>query len=238
MTGWWRATYGGSSPWTGTASAGGSGSRDLTTHPTGNPYSAGTVVNALTPAHSDGNVSPHMWMDAPGTVDTYIAPTIFSGWVLANVADLNGDTRTIWQSSTGGPSGDFEVGIGGADGANAGLPYVLIGGFNQAIRTGLVTSGTYALITFRYDGATLQIGVNEVPGAGFPGDGNCSKSFAVTIDVSGTLYTGLWDAFFHLHPYKGDIADMGLTDFWIDDITWCKIICYHRARYALALTAP
>lgn len=51
LEGWWRPNYGGS-PWSGTASAGGSGSRNLTEAT--NPPSAGTAINGLTPANFDG----------------------------------------------------------------------------------------------------------------------------------------------------------------------------------------
>ena len=51
LTGWWRASYA-ASPWVGTASAGASGSRNLTEAT--NPPAAGTAVNGLTPADFDG----------------------------------------------------------------------------------------------------------------------------------------------------------------------------------------
>lgn len=51
LTGWWRASYAGS-PWTGTASAGTSGSRNLTEAT--NPPAVGAAINGLTPADLDG----------------------------------------------------------------------------------------------------------------------------------------------------------------------------------------
>lgn len=51
LTGWWRASYSGS-PWSGTASAGSSGSRNLTEAT--NPPGLGASINSLTPADFNG----------------------------------------------------------------------------------------------------------------------------------------------------------------------------------------
>ncbi len=100
---------------------------------------------------------------------------------------------------------------------------------------GTIATGQWSIITFRYDGANLQIGANRVP------DPAHQFAFSYPVYTAGDLRFGEWGED-SVHPrgqhvWLGGILEMGITarDPVLTDIEFCKIICYARAKYALAL---
>ncbi len=248
LTGWWRADYAGS-PYAGTASLGTSGTETLTpTHEfsTCAAFLTGTPVNGFTPFASDGRGGfgtgvQSLAMSADGYLSNYLGVNAFSGWVLAKVQNHVGGgsvDSTIWQSEDGGSIVRFEVSFGGSD-PNV-QPNIIIhttsGSQVQAVRNNKVVTNTYATVTYRWDGATLQIGVNEAPGVAVGPDPACSVAVGGDMVLTGTIYAGIWDTFFKFHPLNGEVLDTAFTDQILTDNDFCKILCYLRSRYALSLT--
>lgn len=142
LTGWWRASFGGS-PWAGTASAGASGSNSLSEAT--NPPAVGSAQNGFTPASFDAVDDV---LAATGTLATYAGATAIAGWILFSAnASAN-------QYIFGDSAGYFELND------SSSTMVLTPGGVWRSY-----TVGAYQLITFRFDGTNAQIGVNEAPGA-------------------------------------------------------------------------
>lgn len=215
LTGWWRdfAVV----PWLGTASAGtsGSGLNDLVTAGAGLDPAVGIALNGHGTADFDGLNDQ---LNAEGTFDTYSAAQAFSIWALVNIDVLDGfgeiifgvlGTPRFWLYSA------TDVGFS-ALGANA-------------RRAGLST-GAWMLFTARYDGAVIQVGINEAPGAAGglssvanPGNLPLTGAVAVGPDPSATKF------------FNGRIAEIGVTDTVLSDATFAQIKSYINTRYGLAL---
>ena len=207
--------------WGGTASAGtsGSGSNDLTDP--GNEPAQGTALNSHGTADFNGTDD---FLLAEGTLDTYSAATALSGWILCN-PDTVASTRYLVSSYNGGLH--LEVWTDASGNASIRLNALS----DVAIRT--IAASAYSLITFRYDGANIQIGVNEAPGAS---DGNSVKAYSSNITLTGTVRVGAnYNGLATLDYFDGHVAEIGLTDTLIIDNTFADIKAYINARYALAL---
>lgn len=245
LTGWWRADYTDVGTWTGTASTGTSGANDLVAI-AGYRFDEGAAVNGFVPSHNDGRDRfeappftadpPVMYMNADGTLDTYLAATQFSGWALFKVDNLD-EPRFIWHSETG--AGDqFQLYVGGTMLASAVELVIGPGAGTVVINRAAGAGATWVCVTFRYDGVDIHIGVNEIPGAGFPADTECENAFTGSVVLTGGLKCGTWSDLFRIHTFEGDLLDVGLTDAVMTDDEFCKLICHLRDRYNLPLVAP
>jgi len=110
-TGWWRGSFAGTGwTWAGTASAGSSGSRNLTEAT--NPPTAGTAVDGYTPAHFNGTNQKlgHAGPVAP----TFVSTTQWSTWVMfkATAAFAFGNDNQRYNSPHFWASNDSGVGVG------------------------------------------------------------------------------------------------------------------------------
>ena len=215
LTGWWRANYSAASTWVGVASAGSSGSNDLTQS---GSVSAGTAQNGYTPADFD-NTDDQFTLD--DTLDTYMGGTSNAGWILmladTTGAELLGDVT----------NDKFHLSI---DATNVILDIEDSGGAPNTAPTRAYSTGSYFCLTWRMDGSNVQVGVNENPGAS-GGASSVSRtvgamSLTGTVRISPSTSGGRFD---------GRILDMGIADSALNDATFTDIRAYLSARYNLSV---
>lgn len=158
LSGWWRGSYtapGADPRWTGTASAGGSGSRNLIAAVV-TPPGAGTAVNGYTPA--DFVPATPNGLDTNDAASDFLSLSAYSGWALVYFDAITTNSATAYQndvivnSSTGGYMG--------VTARSSGLVYLYQydGGFPQA--QAAAAAGAWQLVHFKYDGTSMKIGVN------------------------------------------------------------------------------
>lgn len=201
--------------WTGTASLGTSGSNSLTDP--GNEPAQGTALNGHGTANFNGT---NDYFIASGTLDTYFASTTFSGWVLLSPDTVSTDRCVLEDSAN-----QFRLSIAGG-GATIGLA---INGVEYVTRA--ITTGGYRWVTFRFDGSTAQIGVNEIPGAA---GGGSTAAAATSMTLAGSLYVGTLNGASG-DFYDGHVAEIVLTDFALNDSQFLAMRTYINQRYALSI---
>lgn len=218
LTGWWRASFAGS-PWVGTASAGGSGSRDLTEST--NQPATGSAVNGLTPADFDGTNDRL----ANGTaISTLLTASAWSAWALVYVDTIGSppnftlgsivcDTGGYWCIGTWTNSGTKAF-VGQWDGGPKGAEAAL-------------SVGEWQLLQAKFDGSTLSIRVN----GGTPGTSPCGN-----IQVAnGTLVLGR--NYTSAQFFDGKVLEVGLLGgSALSTPDEDQILSYCRDRYGLSLT--
>jgi hypothetical protein len=209
LTGWWRGAFA-SSPWSGTASAGTSGSNALTEST--NPPAVGATLNGIASADFDGTNDQ---LNAAGTLDTYISATAFSGWCLCQL-----DSNT---------AGELFVRTGGGTQFNLYISTTVRMRLTSTEAVHAIPTGTWVLVTFRYDGANIQIGVNEYPGAD---GGTSSVAFSSSITMTGTMGFSQNNIVGRLN---GRIIDFGITDSALSNEHYDGIFSYINTRYGLAV---
>lgn len=209
LTGWWRDYAGGN--WTGTASAGTSGSNDLLVE---NEPDVGTALNGHGTADFGGFNDT---LIADGSTDTYINATAFGGWVLLNPDGVAG-TKSILHDA----SHRFRVRI--IDGA-----VVLDVNVGAASVSRAISASAWSLVTFRYTGTALAIGVNEIPGAA-GGGATTAYSSSVT-GITGNLSAGGSNP----NYYAGLIAEIGLSDTAPTDQNFTDVLGYIEQQYGLSI---
>lgn len=212
MTGLWRNFV--NPTWSGTASLGTSGSNTLTDP--GNEPAQGTALNGQGTANFNGT---NDYFIASGTLDTYFAATAFSGWVL-----LSPDTVVTDRCILDDDANQFRLTIEGG-GSQVGLN---INGVQYVTRA--ITTGGYRWVTFRFDGATAQIGVNELPGAA---GGGSSAAAVTSMTLAGNFYIGALSSLSDF--FDGHIAEIVLTDFVLNDSQFLAMRTYINQRYALSI---
>lgn len=221
LTGYWRAAYAGP-PWTGVASAGASGGRDLTT--AGDDPAVGATLNGYAGADFNG-VTNVLTTGLAGT--SFFGVSAMAGWALVRadsvVADPGAGSR--WQ-------GNAILGDSGATylqvtmtAAGATL-YLTASGFGDEV-TAACGTGAPHLIQWKFDGTNLKIRVDSgawqsVAATGGPG--------ATIDDLSNNIRVGLQSA-----DFDGRIWDLALTNVVLSDADFDNVKSYVNSRYALAL---
>lgn len=218
LTGFFRSPYVTTQQWDGTPSNGtsGSGNNDWTV---GVSPAQGTPLNGYSTANFVAASS--QTFIAEGTFATYIAATSFSGWGLINPRNSGTATGFIMSDI-----GSAAMGLSfGADNlihlkANA----------NAVNVQRAITASTYSLITFRYTGSVIQVGVNEPPGAS-GGASTASFSTSLTLTNQSLIgYNGVGGF------YDGHIADFAISKVAYSDAIFDAIRTkYINPRYALNL---
>lgn len=224
LTGWWRgdgATEYSPSTWTGTASAGSSGSRDLTEAT--NPPAAGTTQNGHTPADFDGT---NDLLANATAISTLLSASAWFAWCLFladaidTVLPLSGtfandalicDSGGFWGFNLGG-AGANELHVWQWDGAVKGNAHT-------------VATGSYNLIVARYDGTNIRSKLNS---------GAISSAAAGNISTTtGTFRAG--SNYNGLQFFNGRILEAGLMASAGSDALFDDIKAYINNRYALSL---
>ncbi len=203
--------YTGSSPWVGTASAGTSGTHNATEGT--DPPSAGTAVNGHTPALFDG-VNDRLSLD--GTTPSYFGAAALSAFALVYIDNTN--ERVIFCTH------------------NAYAPLYVSSNivWFRPYGAGVNCSrampiGAWALVTLRYTGSQIQIGVNEVPGAS---GGASVEAWSTNMSLAGEIMRlgkGAWG------QMLGKMLEVGISDTALTDQNFLDIKTYMNTKYSLAL---
>lgn len=214
LTGWWRANYSGS-PWAGTASAGASGSNDLTgaTAP-----ATGSAVGGFTPA--DFNGSTHE-LTADDPIDTVLPDAGYSLVVVLRADTAAADAGASTPYDNPGILCDDTEGRLSAGFSAAGLR---VGGFDGSTWDSAVAAcptGTWALGLVVFAGGSLSVSVNG-GAADTISRGNTSYNGAALNLVVGKNYGS---AFF-----DGRIAEIVATGADLS-ANETKLLKYARQRY-------
>ena len=218
LTGWWRASFA-ASPWVGTASAGASGSRDLTEAVT--PPAVGAPLNSLDPADFDGTNDKIV---AAGITDNYVNGNAGSVWILFNARTGVAAPGAAAPYATDGLFNDL-VGAGlnigfSTAGFQAGF-YDLVS-WDSAIVA--ASTGAWHLGQAKWDGSTIKARVDSSAWASVA-RGN--------LNIGGVLQVGK-----NFDPgtfFDGLVADVGVIDAVLSDSGFDDIKEYVNDRYALSL---
>lgn len=217
FTGWWRANYAGA-PWSGTDSAGTSGSHPALTG--GADPAAGSTVNGLTPAHFDGDYL----RDNVNGIGAYISATGYRVVALVNVGANAAAATNAYQDAAivcDGGNGAWGIGVNAAE---VRAYHAHLGVYTTVAQP--LTQGWH-MLEMSYDGTTLSLSV----------DGN-EATTATVADLTGfagdVLLVGCnYNA---AARFVGDIAELMICDQPLSSVPTSTFKRYLEARYALDLT--
>lgn len=225
LTGWWRAPFS-ASPWVGVASAGASGSRNLTE--ASDPPTAGTATSAGASADFNGTTSR---ITAPGTMSDYVGASAGSSWALVWIDAIDTDAAVgasynndaIWTDSlafiglylrqTGPVMHGFFFDSGNAD----------------KTVVGSISTGAWALLQMRWDNTNVSVRMNG--GAWVDrtnGTGAISAAFGAAQMRIGRSYN-------NTKFLDGRLAELAFADSTLDDDTFTNILSYARAFHGVPL---
>lgn len=219
LTGWWRGSFA-SSPWAGTASAGGSGARDLTEAT--NPPAVGTAQNGYDPADYDGT---NDLIGSASELSVFVNDTTGSCWVL-----FRADTAAV---SAGATVRVEDPGIISQDGggvvwaitySTSGVCALIYDVVYQEIVIAAAT-GSYHLAQMKWDGTDLFFRLNS-------GSWQSIACTGLLTGNTGALVTGKNYGASH---FDGRILDMGITDIVLTDTEFDNVKLYINSRYGLSL---
>lgn len=218
-TGWWRGSYA-ASPWTGTASAGASGTRNLTegTH----PPTAGSAVDGKTPAHFNGADSKlgHAGPVAP----TFISTTAWSSFVMFKADAVTLSPGLKYQIPHFWASSDSAVGITfDSDGVSV----------QQADATPTQTAislacgtGSWHVVFAWFDGTAIHLQLDN----GAPIQGPCVGIYAGVSSAALVVGTNYNSAQF----FAGDIMELEIRDVAFAGTEIADIYATLKAAYPSA----
>lgn len=222
LTGWWRGSYTGS-PWVGTASAGSSGSRDVSEAT--NPPSVGSAQNGFTPADFDGTNDQ---LVAALGCNSFFTDSAGGGWILAKANSAAADPGA--GSRYDAPGLLVESGAGTTFGVNystAGVSIDAYDGASWVERAVAMSTGAYHLIFFRWNTSVLELGVDS---------GAMSSTAFTGIDtLAGGNALVLGRNYNSVAVFDGDILDAGTFNTFPSDTDRANVRTYVNARYALSL---
>ncbi len=218
LSGWWRASYAGS-PWTPTASAGGSGSNGNLTEGTNPPSTSAGTVNGYTGADFDGvndvisnaTAITTMVSDSSGSLvslfnaDTAFADPGSTSFYLEPSLISSATSRLAMGFSTAG------VSLGTYNG----------GGWNS-IRTACATGGWH-LAQARWNTTDIEVRVDS---------GSWVTTARALVLAGGSVQVGQnYDVGF----FDGKILETMTAPARLSDTDFANLVSYVDARYALSL---
>lgn len=220
---WNRVAYAGS-PWTGTASAGSSGSRDLTEAT--NPPSVGSALNGFDTADFDGTNDRfyvHAWTDlfslAAGT-----CIVLFNADAAAAEITTNGyDEPTLVGSADGNASMGLSVHISGGSTYRVRAHVRDSGGYKTRVQT--ITLSSWNLACMRWDSTNLKLDLNSLSTSSVACGAipDCPNNTLFGNNYTGTLF------------FNGKIAEILCAQTAITDAKLLQIKTYMNTRYGLSL---
>jgi hypothetical protein len=222
LTGWWRASYS-ASPWVGTASAGSSGSRNLTEAT--NAPSVGAAVSGYDPAEFDG-VNDRFFNIA--------WTTLFSAGAGSVAVIFNADTAAAESSGLGydeptligdGSSGNFGLSVHTTGGVTRRVRAHFLDGGGYKTRVQTISLSTWNLAVMRWDSANMTLNLNSLAAS--------SVACGALSGAAGNALVGL--NYTAAAAYDGKIAEIICSQSAWDDATVTSIKSYVNARYGLAL---
>jgi hypothetical protein len=223
LEGYWRASWGGS-PWSPTASAGGSGNSLRTLTEASNPPAVGAAVNGLTPADFDGTNDV---LNTSVTLNTFVGSFAGTLWVLfnADVASLpqgGGSTAEPYEQpgivSTAG-SGYWILGYN-TDGVVAASN----DGAYKAVTRSAATGG-WRLAQMRIGSSQLELRVNggAWSSVAFGSIGSRTSTIVVGSNYNGTRF------------FNGKILEIAFAPTALSDATLDNVRTYCGARYGVSV---
>lgn len=220
LTGWWRAFAG--SPWPGTASAGGSASRELS-QATNSP-DIGTTINGFTTADFEQANTDFLDSPAGTTLDTFFNANAGSAWALIRAESTRADQANAFNETTilGDACNFFGLVI-----ASSGVRATLHDGAWKETPYQALATGVWGLAQVRWNGTSLESRVNG---------GIWQAVAAGNISNTGSMFqpgrnVNAGAAAF----YDGLVAELGIIDQRLSDIEFDNILAYARQRYAQPL---
>jgi len=230
LNGFWRAhsstTEGYDSTtgtWDGVASAGGSGSRNLTQGTAGERPAAGTAINGLTPPDFDGTDDN---LESGVALSTFVSASAWFAWALVNIDAIALNSASSFSNDA--VLTDLGLFWGIFLRANGGSPLVYAYQWDGAEKKAQesITTGGWNLICARYDGTNIRLRVNA---------GTVQTAAAGNITtLTNNLICGA-ASLVGAQPYNGRMADVGLMSSAESDSRFDDIKAYVNSRYGLAL---
>jgi len=225
LAGWWRANsttgyQNSTGTFDGVASAGSSGSRDLTQATGGNRPADGTAINGHTPPDFDATDD---YVEGT-TVGTFISTTAYRYWALVYIDAISTnsanpyDNDAIWYES----GQNFGLHVRDNAGTKTAYAYHWDGAAKAASAT--ISTGAWTLIQARYDGTDIRLKVD-----------NGTVQTAAASTATGTTTTNLRLGAPATLVLDGRIADVGFLTTAGSDADFDDIRTYVNARYGLSL---
>ncbi len=214
LTGWYRTNYGGAD-WTGTASAGSSGTRTLTT---GTAPSNATTLNGMNVAAFDG--SNDVLIQGTGTLDDYINAAAYSVVMLVRPKSAASAAGNIYDNDqiVSDSGGNFGVAW-----SSSGVAAWHYDGDWTATGWTALTGNTWAMVSSVYNGTDMSCRVNNGTAA-TQAQGNVS-GLGVTLRLGqnfGSVFTEM------------DVAELMISDTELTT-QLADVKSYFNTRYGLAL---
>lgn len=214
LSGWWRASYTGS-PFVGRASAGGSGSQNLTEAT--NPPAVGAALNGLTPADFDGI------NDVLGgaTLATFQGAAAWSLSLLLKIdtiiATAAGEGQILSDTT-----GTFGVGT------NTASNVILVEQYDVSWKrhTAAISAGAYTLVQAKYDGTNLHLRTNSSAFTQLACGSNATLAGNLRVGASRAAFAKFFD---------GQIPELMLSQSAFSTAKFDDIKAYTNSRYGLSL---
>jgi len=226
----WQRDYAGS-PWTGTASAGTSGSNSFSEAT--NPPSVGTALNGHGTADYDG--TNDILGQASGDASTYLTNTNGSGWVLFNAdaasADAGAGSRQNNPQFLASNNGQFGIGF-----SSVGIHVYTVDGSNgQTEKVIACATGGWHLLQFKYSlgGGGLSLKLRLDNGAWQ----ESTSAFGATLsgDMATSVLRSGGDSSNTSPFYNGRVADRAVSKLTISDGDFDNVRSYANARYGVSV---
>jgi hypothetical protein len=222
LTGWWRAdstTGYVAGTWDGVASAGGSGSRDLTQGTGANQPGTGVAIDGHTAPDFDGT---NDFLTNATAISTMLSASAWRMWALIYIDAIAINDAISYNNDTVVCDTGLFWAVTLRE--NAGSPLVYAYQWDGAEKrvSQTVTTSAWNLIQARYDGTNLRLKVNS-SSVLTAAAGNISTT-------TGSLIVGAGSAV-GAKPFNGRIADMGLLASAGTDADFDDIRNYCIARY-------
>lgn len=216
LTGWWRAAYPPSPPWTSIASAGTSGARELTEAT--NPPTAGTALNGFNTANFDGVNDIINGADA---LSTYGSATAGSLAFLIYADTLPADTGVVRTNAALLLDSNVYFVVAVCD---SGVAVNLFDVGWKATPYAALVPGAWTFVQVRWDSTTLSVRTNNNPWQDVP----CGA----IADVTGTITLGQGNT----GPFfDGRIASFIASQSAFTTAQFDQLRDYVNTRYALTI---
>jgi hypothetical protein len=218
LEGWWRADFA-ASPWTGTASAGGSGARNLTEAT--NPPAVGAAQNGKNPADFDGT---NDLLGSATTFTTFAAAAAGSIWCLfyadTSAADAGAGSRHDNEGLVAEEGGATALNLTFSAG---GVSVSLYDGAFKEVITACGT-GAYHLAQAKWNSTNLYLRIDS-------GSWVSIAAGALSGSAGGLVVGRNYDTKF----LDGRILDVGMATSALSDGSFDSVKSYVNSRFALAL---
>ena len=229
LEGYWKASYTGS-PWTATATAGGSGANGTLSQGT-NPATTGTAVNSFVPAAFNGT---NQFLTSTNNATTYMTTAQFSGFALVFVNSITAnsgggafsDDTIIGTQTSSSSTGDgyFAINVN-ANGPTARIWVNNTTQGNVSVSATLATSA-WQLIQWKFDNTNIKIRVNAGAWQSVSAP-HTVANLAFKLDVGRndkqTIFSNM------------SVLEIGISQYLFVDATFDSIRSYINLTYGLSV---